>query len=129
MMQKVRCVDCGKTYDYDEDAFCPKCGAFNQPARTERRAPAMRVDGLSEAGHRNSFLHREFHEEERVRRRIGLDKSVDRSGLRRPSQGPAPQAARQPVQRKKQNLVSVLAWIIAAIIALNVLSNFLLLLF
>ena len=29
-MRKVRCYECGKTYDYDTDDFCPKCGAFNQ---------------------------------------------------------------------------------------------------
>ena len=31
-MRKVRCYECGKTYDYDTDDFCPKCGAFNATA-------------------------------------------------------------------------------------------------
>ena len=30
-MRKVQCAECGKRYDFDEDDFCPKCGAFNQP--------------------------------------------------------------------------------------------------
>ena len=34
-MRMVRCADCGKSYDYDDDGFCPKCGAFNQPERPE----------------------------------------------------------------------------------------------
>lgn len=33
-MQKVRCSDCGRIYDYDDDAFCPRCGAFNQPSKS-----------------------------------------------------------------------------------------------
>ena len=33
-MRKVRCYECGKTYDYDTDDFCPKCGAFNQPPKS-----------------------------------------------------------------------------------------------
>ena len=33
-MRMVRCYACGKRYDYDEDGFCPGCGAFNQPGRT-----------------------------------------------------------------------------------------------
>ena len=41
-MRMVRCYACGKRYDYDDDGFCPKCGAFNQPAR-ERRAAGARV--------------------------------------------------------------------------------------
>lgn len=32
-MRKVDCHECGKRYDYDDDGFCPRCGAFNQPAR------------------------------------------------------------------------------------------------
>lgn len=42
-MRMVRCYECGKQYDYDDDGFCPKCGAFNQPARASaaaRRAAA-----------------------------------------------------------------------------------------
>ena len=34
-MRMVHCYDCGKQYDYDEDGFCPRCGAFNQPAKKE----------------------------------------------------------------------------------------------
>ncbi len=81
-MRKIRCADCGKSYDYDDDAFCPRCGAFNQPQKGARSSVPRdsRRDGLSEAGHSGSFLHEEFHEEERERRRSGLDKSVDRSG-------------------------------------------------
>lgn len=77
-MQKVRCYECRRSYDYDEDAFCPRCGAFNLPGRegTVRvgELTEERRDGLSEKGHTGSFLHREFHSEERQRRRLGLDR-------------------------------------------------------
>ena len=33
-MRTVQCYECRKRYDYDEDGFCPRCGAFNQPARS-----------------------------------------------------------------------------------------------
>ena len=26
-MRMVKCYDCGKRYNYDEEGFCPKCGA------------------------------------------------------------------------------------------------------
>jgi len=75
-MKIIQCEDCGKHYDYDEDAFCPKCGAFNQPSKSELIQMAEnRVDGLNEEGHAGSFAHREFHREERERRHKGLDKS------------------------------------------------------
>ena len=51
-MRMVRCYACGKRYDYDEDGFCPGCGAFNQPERTSgpqelprQKAPADRAAG------------------------------------------------------------------------------------
>ena len=31
-MRKVTCHECKKRYDYDEDGFCPACGAFNSPS-------------------------------------------------------------------------------------------------
>lgn len=32
-MKRIICESCGKRYDYDRDETCPKCGAYNQPAR------------------------------------------------------------------------------------------------
>ena len=91
MMQKVRCYECGKSYDYDEDAFCPRCGAFNLPGREHTvrvgELTEDRRDGLSEKGHSGSFLHREFHKEERQRRRLGLDREE------------TPRQAKQPARK------------------------------
>ena len=74
-MRRVHCGECGKGYDYDEDGFCPRCGAFNQPPRSTRvnaDGSVVRVDGLNEANHAGSFVHRELHEENRERRNSGL---------------------------------------------------------
>ena len=90
-MQKVRCYECGRSYDYDEDAFCPRCGAFNLPGREHTvrvgELTEDRRDGLSEKGHSGSFLHREFHKEERQRRRLGLDREE------------TPRQAKQPARK------------------------------
>jgi len=89
-MRMVKCYDCGKRYNYDEDGFCPKCGAFNQPpaiTRVGADGSIVRVDGINEQGHTGSFVHKEYHQEERQRRRVGLDKSVERIPE------PAPKAA------------------------------------
>ena len=89
-MRMVKCYDCGRHYNYDEDGFCPKCGAFNQPpaiTRVGADGSIVRVDGINEQGHIGSFVHKEYHQEERQRRRVGLDKSVERIPE------PAPKAA------------------------------------
>lgn len=80
-MRMVKCYECSRRYNYDEDGFCPKCGAFNQPppiARIGADGSIVRVDGINEQGHTGSFVHKEYHQEERQRRRTGLDKSVER---------------------------------------------------
>ena len=96
MMQKVRCYECGKSYDYDEDAFCPRCGAFNLPGREHTvrvgELTEDRRDGLSEKGHSGSFLHQEFHNEERQRRRLGLDRE----------ETPQPRQAKKTVQTARR---------------------------
>ena len=87
-MRKVRCYECGKTYDYDTDDFCPKCGAFNQPPKSttiDANGAVIRVDGINERGHAGSFVHEELHEENRERKRMGLSRVPAGRRLRRPS--------------------------------------------
>ncbi len=86
-MRKVRCYECGKTYDYDTDDFCPKCGAFNQPPKSttiDANGAVIRVDGINERGHAGSFVHEELHEENRERKRMGLSKGTRRTAAAAP---------------------------------------------
>lgn len=142
-MRKVRCYDCGRSYDYDEEGFCPNCGAFNQPQRSLRigaDGSVIRVDGLNEVNHANSFVHRELHEEKRERRRVGLDKSVQRiqrtaagrttsgafkvapAGTFLQNQGGNP---RQNRQQKEKNPMRILVWVLILIVLLNLLPRIL----
>lgn len=70
-MRKVQCHECGKRYDFDVDDFCPKCGAFTQPARLSRigmDGAVIRADGINEQNHEKTFVHREYHGENQKRR-------------------------------------------------------------
>lgn len=119
-MRKVRCYDCGKSYDFDVDDFCPKCGAFNQPGKSARigaDGAVVRTDGLSEKNHAGSFVHQEFHAENRVRKAVGLSKGT--RGAASPARPPVKQ------REKKKNPVQTLVWVIVIIIAINVLSTIL----
>lgn len=130
-MSRIRCHDCGKFYHVQEDAFCPHCGAFNQPARTSRinsDGVVVRVDGINEAGHEGSFTHREFHKEERQRRRTGLDKNVQRplSGIRPSAPGGRGNFSRQKKEKAANSeLAKVIVWVVVALMILNVLSRIL----
>lgn len=138
-MQKVRCYDCGKSYDYDEDCFCPSCGAFNQPQRSLRigaDGSVVRVDGLNEANHTHSFVHQELHEEKRERRRIGLDKGVQRiqrtvsqSAAARPAPAADLQTRNRGQSRQQgKNPLGILVWILILIMLFNLLPRILLIL-
>ena len=119
-MGTIRCHDCGKRYNYDQDAFCPRCGAFNQPGKSVRigaDGAVVRTEGLNEKNHAGSFVHQEFHAENRVRKAVGLSKGA------RGAAAPARPAARQ--QGKKKNPIQPVVWIIILIIAFNILSTIL----
>ena len=38
-MPIIRCKTCGRTYSYEKQGMCPKCGAYNRPPRRERIDP------------------------------------------------------------------------------------------
>ena len=77
-MANITCYECRKKYNYADDGFCPRCGSFNQPRRGSYIVSAsgdiVRTDGINEASHENSFVHKEYHAEEHVRKKLGLDR-------------------------------------------------------
>lgn len=130
-MRRIRCYECGKSYDYDEDGFCPKCGAFNQPPRSTEISSdgsVVRRDGLNERNHSGSFAHEEFHEENRERKALGLSKGVRRTVMKAATR-PAAQTSKKKANTSKKNPLGIVVWIVFAIIALNILSNFFFLFF
>ena len=130
VMRKIRCYECGKGYDYDEEGFCPRCGAFNQPpamSRVDADGAVVRVDGINEQNHRESFVHRELHAEERQRRKYDLDK--DERKIQKGAEKKARPRASAAGARKEITLASLIFKIIFAIIVLNFLSGFLALFF
>lgn len=121
-MRKVRCCECGKNYDFDVDDFCPRCGAFNQPGKRigiGADGTVVRTDGLNEKNHAGSFVHREFHAENRVRKAVGLSKGVRRTG------GAAGQPSVRQQRKQGRNPLQTLIWVIIFIVFINILSTIL----
>ena len=84
-MAKVRCYECNRTYDYYEDGFCPRCGAFNQPpplSRIDANGNIVYHDGINERNHNGSFVHKEYHRENRKRAFTALEQDVRRAAVR-----------------------------------------------
>jgi len=98
-MRKIRCYDCGKSYDYDVDDFCPRCGAYTQPIRQGRldaRGDVVRVAGINEVNHKGSFVHAELHKENRRRKGTPLEVEMVKKS------GSAPAIKKQTVGRPVQ---------------------------
>lgn len=120
-MRKVQCEECGRQYDYDVDDFCPRCGAFNQPPRNARvgaDGSVIRVDGINEQNHRGSFVHRELHEEDRERRRTGLERGASRRPVR-----PVERNPRSRRQSKHTWIISWIVWMIVSVFGLSLFVN------
>lgn len=126
-MRKVRCYECGKSYDFDVDDFCPKCGAFNQPGKSAgigADGMVIRSEGLNEKNHVGSFTHREFHAENRARKAVGLSKSVERPA-KAPQAHPVRRQEASGWQKKQKSSFQYIIWVIIAVIFINVLSSIL----
>ena len=126
-MTRLQCEECGKSYIYEEDDFCPRCGAYNQPPRAGAPEPVVRRDGVNEATHEGSFLHREIHREKAQRRRLHLDQPERPAPKRRPVtiQMPLAGAGPQAAKQKKGALSAVVTIIIWLVIILQILAAFL----
>ena len=130
-VRRVVCHECGKRYDYNVDDFCPKCGAYTQPAgatRIDSSGAVVRVDGIDETYHRESFLHEELHKENRKRKGTVLEQRNE--GKATPGARPQtiirqtlpgwdgmPAGSAKPTS-KKQGMNPV-GWIILLIVILN----------
>lgn len=122
-MRKIRCYECGKSYDFDVDDFCPKCGAFNQPGKSSSigaDGTVVRSEGLNEKNHAGSFVHQEFHAENRVRKAVGLSKGAKRQA--RTPQQPLPKR-QESWQKRQKNSAQYIIWIVVGIIFINILSS------
>lgn len=129
-MRQIVCEDCGKRYDFEKDDFCPKCGAFNQPVKTwgtDAQGNVIRVDGVNERDHAQSFVHSEVHKEKRVRQAQGLDQSPKPKSARQqppPVRQAAPARQAPQSQAKKKGSgpitgVKLVFCVIAAIVLIN----------
>lgn len=87
-MRIVKCYECGKRYNYDEDGFCPGCGAFNQPKALSRigtDGSVVRVEGINRRNHEGSFVHQEYHEENRERKSSPLEREMPKRANVKPT--------------------------------------------
>ena len=78
-MRRISCHECKKTYNYDLNDFCPRCGAYTPPKkhlRFDGRGRIVRLDGINEQNCQGSFVHAERHQEEKQRRQVGLSKTA-----------------------------------------------------
>ena len=116
-MSRITCYECKKKYEYEEDGFCPRCGAFNLRSRgsytVADNGDIVRVDGINEAGHQNSFVHAEYHAEEQERKKLGLEREA------RPARAKAGMhraGASGKISGKKQNplgVIFIVIWLLA----------------
>lgn len=130
-MGKIRCYECGRSYDWQEDPFCPKCGAFNRlDGSGIGSGMAVRRDGLNEAGHEGSFLHQELHAEDSQRRRLGLEyprrKASPRSSRQADPQIVVEAGRLWNKTKKEVNPAKIVGGIVLIIILWNFLGGFLL---
>lgn len=130
-MAIITCENCRKRYDNKKDDFCPKCGAFNQPQhrwREDSYGNVVRVDGVNEANHQESFVHQEVHREKAQRRQVGLDwRASSRPAVGRPS--PARPAAGRQTRQKNAGMARAIAIVVGAIILVNFIIPLLMALF
>lgn len=120
---RLVCGECKKVYNYDVDDFCPRCGAYNPPKkqwRVDATGNVVRVDGVNEADHKGSFVHKEVHREKAVRRVVGLDRDEGAKVQRR-----KPAASRPSVPRNEGKRTGQGGSVIRAFVAIVFLLQFL----
>ena len=111
-MANVRCYECKKAYDYYEDGFCPRCGAFNRPPRASRIDASGNIvyhEGINEKAHTGSFVHKEYHTENRKRAFTALERDVKRAAGRVTRSTPAVERGGKGA---KAGIGAVIGWLV-----------------
>ena len=120
---RIVCEECRKAYDYEKDDFCPRCGAYNPPAKNwtvNSRGEVIRVDGINEANHAGSFAHREVHQEKATRRALGLDRPKPGKPPARGSSGASRQRQAKTASASVGTLIAIIFWIFVVLQLLRV---------
>lgn len=116
-MSRVTCYACRKKYNYEEDGFCPRCGAFNLCNKGSYTVAAngdiVRVDGINESGHQNSFVHAEYHAEERERKKQGLDREKPAERVKKVTPGPQTQTRSDSKKQSPVGVIFLVIWLLA----------------
>jgi len=115
-MRRLICEDCKKIYDFDVDDFCPRCGAFNQPNKkwgVDAQGNVVRVDGVNEANHKESFVHREVHSEKARRRVTGMDR--DAAAPPQPAVRPAKTLGKPAEKKSGASVLGTILWIVVVV--------------
>lgn len=123
-MRRVKCEDCGKLYDYDYDAFCPRCGAFNQPGKQKSEFdPTVKLE--EESG--NPFIRLEKPGRGMEKQITRLRQSMARSAAQVEHQ--TRQEAEVPPARSRRNdkagMHAVLPWIVGLLVLIKLLGTIL----
>lgn len=114
---RLVCEECGKRYDYAVDDFCPRCGAFNQPKKTwtmDAGGNVVRVDGINEANHKGSFVHKEAHKEKFQRRVTGMDRDPFGGVIKKPAAARS-SSAREAGRRGSKSSIGILVMVFFAL--------------
>lgn len=116
-MSKVQCYECKKSYDYYEDGFCPRCGAFNQPPRASRidaNGNIVYHEGINEKNHTGSFVHKEYHRENRKRAFTVLEQDIKRPAVRVTKKNASPLSAQRNAKPKGIGAAvgAVISWLV-----------------
>ena len=123
-MIRIVCEECGKSYNYEVDDFCPKCGAYNQPPKKGAPTAVVRTDGVNEQNHAGSFVHEEVHQEKKIRQKFGLDQrpkarpsfSRQFSAPRQPSAFPKKGTGQKTGKGSSSGVVTIIIWIFIVLV-------------
>lgn len=124
-MARVRCYECKKSYNYHEDAFCPRCGCFNQPPRASRidaNGNLVYHDGINESNHTGSFVHKEYHKENFKRAFTDLESKQPKVQIHIPQEIPGLKKAAR--NKKAAPILSLFGIIYAVFFILIFLTQF-----
>lgn len=118
-MPIIRCKTCGRTYSYEKQGMCPKCGAYNRPPRRERIDPDGSIHYLDDRSAITGVVPNHPRDKVCYEKKVCYEEQTKKSSAASAVRSAAEHFSQMPKKKRESAAASLVGAVLALIFAIS----------